>query len=134
MKTKFYDIHHECTDKEGKKHVVTVVGKFTQCYEREHVEKDVEVDLHEKSRVTGKLTYKRKVMTRALTVGISICHPDDKFDKDVGIRIAKRRIREGYDAGTVYTHDATMLTPDQIMAQLLVKLSYVCNNIDEYLP
>ena len=43
-------------------------------------------------------------------------------------------ITVGQDAGTIETNDVTMITEDLIMAELLGKLSYICNNIDSYLP
>lgn len=133
MKNKFYDVHFECTDENGEKHTVTVVGKVSQFYERKHVEKDVTVPVNEKSVVNGKLTYKQKIMTRCLTIGASICHPEDEYDNAIGVDIAKRRIKEGYILGSISTHDPSMLTSDQVNALLLVKLAYICEHIDEFI-
>jgi hypothetical protein len=57
----------------------------------------------------------------------------DEFDEEIGAEIAKARIERGEDAGTIETSDVTMLTEDAIMAELLVKLQWICKNIDDYL-
>jgi hypothetical protein len=64
---------------------------------------------------------------------VSICHPLDKFDEEVGINIAKGRIERGQDLGQLETSNVTMLTEDAIMAEILVKLNHIVNNIDEYI-
>ena len=133
MKTKFYNLHAECEDEKGEKHVVTVVGKFTQEYVQKEVNQDVPVEVKPGSVIKGKLTYNRKTLHRALTVGVSICHPMDEFDEEFGIELAKARIERGEDAGTIETNDVTMITEDLIMAELVGKLSFICNNIDEYI-
>lgn len=133
MKTKYYNLHAECEDKKGEKHVVTVVGKFTQEYVQKEVNQDVPVEVKPGSVIKGKLTYNRKTLHRALTVGVSICHPMDEFDEEFGIELAKARIERGEDAGTIETNDVTMITEDLIMAELVGKLSFICNNIDEYI-
>jgi hypothetical protein len=66
-------------------------------------------------------------------LGVSICHPLDKFDEAFGVELAKARIERGQDAGTIETNDVTMLTEDLIMCEILGKLSYICNNIDDYI-
>ena len=133
MKTKYYNLHAECEDKKGEKHVVTVVGKFTQEYVQKEVNQDVPVEVKPGSVIKGKLTYNRKTLHRTLTVGVSICHPMDEFDEEFGIELAKARIERGEDAGTIETNDVTMITEDLIMAELVGKLSFICNNIDEYI-
>jgi len=69
-----------------------------------------------------------------LTIGMSICHPYDKFDEEIGIKVAKSRIEKGDVLGTLETSDVTMLTKDAIMAELMVKLNHVMGHIDQYLP
>lgn len=132
-KLKFYDIHAECVDTNGEKHVVTVVGKFEQKYVRKEYTQKVPVDIGDNRTVQGKLAFNRRVLLRTLTVGVSICHPNDKFDVEKGIEVAKSRIERGDDSGQVRTNDVTMLTEDLIMAELLGKLSYICSNIDKYI-
>ena len=134
MKEKFYSLHADAYDVNGEKHVVTVVGKFTQNYIPKEVTQEVPVEVKPGSVVKGKLTFNKRTLHRTLTVGISICHPLDEFDEEFGIELAKARIERGEDAGTIETNDVTMITEDLIMAELLGKLSYIVNNIDSYLP
>jgi hypothetical protein len=133
MKTKFYHLYSECVDKDGEKHVVTVVGKFTQNYVPKEITEEVPVEVKPGTVVKGKLTFNKRTLHRTLTVGVSICHPSDEFDKEFGVELAKARIEKGQDAGTIETNDVTMITEDLIMAELLGKLSYICNNIENYI-
>lgn len=133
MKTKYYHLYNKCKDSEGEEHVVTVVGKFTQDYEPKEITQEVPVEVKPGSFVKGKLSFNKKTLHRKLTVGISICHPLDEFDEEFGVELAKARIEKGQDAGTVETHDVTMLTEDLVMAELLGKLMYVCKEIDSYI-
>jgi hypothetical protein len=64
---------------------------------------------------------------------MSICHPSDTFDEEVGVEIAKARIENGYDLGKLETSNVTMLTEDAIMAELVTKLNYVSEHIDDYI-
>ena len=68
-----------------------------------------------------------------MTVGVSICHPTDEFNEEFGIELAKARIELGKDSGSVYTNNVTMLTDDLVMAELVGKLSFICNNIENYI-
>jgi len=133
MKTKFFSLWAEAIDTNGEKHYVTVVGKFTQNYLPKEVTQEVPVEIKPGSVVKGKLSFNKRTLHRALTVGVSICHPLDEFDEEFGVELAKARIEKGEDAGTIETNDVTMLTEDLIMAELIGKLSYICNNIDNYL-
>ena len=134
MKTKIFNMWQKAIDKNGHKHYVTVVGKFEQTRERELVQEVVPVEVKEGSFVDGVLTYpSNKLLKRTLTLGASICHPSDTFDEETGINIAKARIEKGDNIGTIETKDVTMLTEDAIMAEIYVKLAYICENIDEYI-
>jgi hypothetical protein len=117
-----------------KKHVVTVVGKFEQSRENTEVTEIVDVETKPTNFVKGELKYKVKQMKRRLTLGMSICHPSDTFDEEVGVEIAKARIEKGYDLGSIETTNVTMLTEDAIMAELVTKLNHVIENIEKYLP
>ena len=132
MKTKFYSLHADAYDANGEKHVVTVVGKFTQSYVPKEITQIVPVEAKPGSFVNGKLTFNKRTLHRTLTVGVSICHPSDEFDEEFGVELAKARIEKGQDAGTIETNDVTMITEDLIMAELLGKLSYICNNVESY--
>ena len=132
-KVKHFSLWAEARDANGEKHYVTVVGKFTQNYVPKEITQEVPVEVKPGTIVNGKLTYNKRTLHRVLTVGVSICHPLDEFDEEFGKELAKARIEKGEDAGTIETNDVTMLTEDLIMAELLGKLAYICNNIDEYI-
>ena len=134
MKTKYYSLWHEAIDANGEKHYVTVVGKFTQNYIPKPITQEVPVEVKPGTTVNGKLTFNKRTLHRTLTVGVSICHPADTFDEEFGVELAKARIERGQDAGKIETNNVTMITEDLIMAELLGKLTFICNNIDDYIP
>ena len=124
-----------CEDSKGAKHTVTVVGKLEQTRERQMVQEVVPVEVKEGSFVDGVLSYpSNKLLKRKLTLGVSICHPYDIFDEQIGIDIAKSRIKKGQTLGSLETSDVTMLTDDAIMGEIMVKLNHICSTIDDYLP
>ena len=133
-KEKFYHAWAKATSNNGDEHYVTVVGKFEQSRKEEIVQDVVPVETKPNTIVDGILTYGVKNLNRKLTLGVSICHPLDKFDEEVGINIAKGRIARGQDLGQLETSNVTMLTEDAIMAEILVKLNHICQNIDDFLP
>lgn len=133
MKTKFYHLFADGVDSNGVKHTVMVVGKFTQSYVKSPVIENVKVEVKPNSFVKGELSFKRKQLNRSLTVGVAICNPADKFDEEIGIKLAKKRIEKGEDSGTVETNDVTMLTKDLILAELQCKLDFITKNIDKYI-
>ena len=132
-KLKYFSLWAEARDANGEKHYVTVVGKFTQNYVPKEITQEVPVEVKPGTIVNGKLTYNKRTLHRVLTVGVSICHPLDEFDEEFGKELAKARIEKGEDAGTIETNDVTMLTEDLIMAELLGKLTYIVNNINDYI-
>jgi hypothetical protein len=134
MKTKFYHLWAKCKASDGEDHYVTVVGKFEQTRKKEEITENVPVEIKPGHFVNGELKYSIKKLNRKLTLGVSICHPLDTFDEEVGCEIAKSRIEKGQDLGIIEASDVTMLTEDEIMAELLVKLQYIIANIDNYLP
>ena len=133
-KIKYFHLYGNAVGADGKNHVVTVVGKLEQGKKTVEFTENVPIEVKENSYVNGELKYSRRIMNRKLTIGASICHPLDRFDLEKGIEIAKARIEKGDDLGVLETSSVTMLTDDAIMAELLVKLQYMINNIDEYLP
>ena len=132
-KEKFYHAWAKATSSNGDEHYVTVVGKFEQSRKEEIVQDVVPVETKPNTIVDGILTYGVKNLNRKLTLGVSICHPSDTFNEEIGINIAKRRINRGQDLGQIETSNVTMLTEDAIMAEILVKLNHICQNIDEYI-
>lgn len=133
MKTKYYHFFADGVDSNGDKHTVTVVGKFTQEYIQKPITEKVPVEVKPNSFINGELTFNKKTLHRALTIGVAICSPLDEFDEAEGVRIGKKRIEEGKDAGSVETNDPTMLTEDLILAEMIGKLSYITTNIDKYI-
>ena len=132
-KIKYYHLWAKTKAKDGEDHFVTVVGKFEQTRKKEEITEIVPVEFKPGHFVDGELKYSIKKLNRKLTLGVSICHPLDTFDEEVGCEIAKSRIENGQDLGVIETSDVTMLTEDAIMAELLVKLQYVTENIDDYI-
>lgn len=134
MKQKFYSMYGTAIDRYGDEHIVTIVGEFIQ----EKVETCVttEIDVEDEYKpnkvVKGVLTYPTKVKTRTLTYAVSICHPDDEFDEELGIEIAKKRIDEK-PLGQLSTTLVTTLCEDQIKLILFGELNYVINNIDQFI-
>lgn len=133
-KIKYFHLYGNAEGADGKNHVVTVVGKLEQGKKTVEFTENVPIEVKENSYVNGELKYSRRIMSRKLTIGASICHPLDRFDLEKGIEIAKARIEKGDDLGVLETSSVTMLTDDAIMAELLVKLQYMIGHIDEYLP
>ena len=133
-RVKYYHVYGQTTGSDGKRHVVTIVGKFEQTREDVGVTEIVDVETKPTNFVKGELTYNVKMLKRKLTLGLSICHPSDTFDEEVGVEIAKSRIKRGDDLGSIETTNVTMLTEDAIMAELVVKLNHVLETIDEYMP
>ena len=133
-KEKFYHAWAKATSSNGDEHYVTVVGKFEQSRKEKIVQDVVPVETNPNTIVDGILTYGVKNLNRKLTLGVSICHPSDTFNEEIGINIAKGRINRGQDLGQIETSNVTMLTEDAIMAEILVKLNHICQNIDTYLP
>lgn len=132
-KEKFYHAWAKATSNNGDEHYVTVVGKFEQSRKEEIVQDVVPVETKPNTIVDGILTYGVKNLNRKLTLGVSICHPSDTFNEEIGINIAKGRINRGQDLGQIETSNVTMLTEDAIMAEILVKLNHICQSIDEYI-
>lgn len=132
-RVKYYHAWAKATSSNGDEHYVTVVGKFEQSRKEEIVQDVVPVETKPNTIVDGILTYGVKNLNRKLTLGVSICHPSDTFNEEIGINIAKGRINRGQDLGQIETSNVTMLTEDAIMAEILVKLNHIVENIDEYI-
>lgn len=133
VRTKFFSLHAECDDKDGHSHVVTVVGKLEQTRKKVERKEIVQIETNPNCFVNGELKYNEKKLSRKLTLGASICHPTDEFDEEKGIKLAKSRIEHGQSLGSIETSNVTMLTDDAVMGEILVKLTYICNNIDKYI-
>ena len=131
MKTKYYSMHRTAVDKDGCSHIVTLVARLQQRYYWGY--QDAESNILDNGGHPVIIRTPKKLLERVVTMGVSVCHPDDEFDEKVGFGIARNRIKDGKTIGTVRTNDATMLTSDSIEALMDVKSRHICDNIDRYL-
>lgn len=131
---KYYHLYGNAVDCFGENHVVTVVGKLEQGSEKVSVVGGLRAKVSKTSVIDGIVIYPTKKLQKKLTIGMAICHPTDEFDEEYGVSVAKSRIKDGRDIGSIYTNDITMLTEDAIMSELLVKLQHITDNIDDYIP
>lgn len=123
----------EATDSNGERHFVTVVGRLEQTTVRDVKTKPTRVEGRKPNSLRdGVIMYDEKSVLRKLTIGMSISHPTDDFDENEGIKVAKRRIKNGEILGELETRHVTMLTEDAIMGELMVKLMHIVKNIDRY--
>lgn len=134
MKTKFFHLYGNAIAADGKNHIVTIVGKLETGRKRKEFKETVPVEIRDGAFLNGELKFERKVFTRKLTLGMSICHPSDTFNERKGVEIAKTRMENGDTLGSIETNSVTMLTDDAVLAEVLVKLAHVTDNINEYLP
>lgn len=132
-RVKYYSVYGKAVDSDGEERYVTIVGKFEQTREQQFTQDVVPVEVKPNTFINGVLTYKEKKLRRSLTLSLAICHPTDEFSEEEGIKVGKRRIKDGQVLGTVETSDITMLTEDAIYGELLVKLNYVIEHIDDYI-
>ncbi len=133
MKAKIYSTTKEVVDKEGGKHVITVVGSLTKRRRKiDHI-KDAYVEIGKKSVLKGTLSFKEKRIDKQLTMAMSICHPHDTFDKEVGIKLATSRLKK-YDIGKVETSSLSMLDSQMVNAMISAKADYIADNLDKFLP
>ena len=84
-KEKFYHAWAKATSSNGDEHYVTVVGKFEQSRKEKIVQDVVPVETKTNTIVDGILTDGVKNLNRKLTLGVSICHPSDTFNEEIGI-------------------------------------------------
>lgn len=133
MKAKIYSTTKEVVDKEGGKHVITVVGSLTRRRRKVDHVKDAYVEIGKKSVLKGTLIFKEKRIDKQLTMAMSICHPHDTFDKEVGIKLATSRLKK-YDIGKVETSSLSMLDSQMVNAMISAKADYIADNIDKFLP
>lgn len=132
-KIRYYSLYAKAIDSNGQKHMVTVVGKLETEKFNVSVAENMSL-LRENGKVdNGAFVFDKNVKKKKLTLGLAICHPDDDFDQDVGEAIAKRRINNGEDIGSIESYSPSMLTKDAIMAEIIVKLTWITENIDKYI-
>lgn len=127
--SKTFSMWAEATDENGAKHIVTMVGEFTQKkVEKPSVDEIIMDETHKK----GVLITTNKVKERTLKYAFSICHPDDTFNEEMGKRIALRRLKKD-PLGVLKSENITCLCEDQCKLIVFGELQHVVKNIDHYL-
>ena len=130
MKKKVYSMHGNAIDKNGKNHIVTIIGECTQTVETDIASEEILVPV--KNKVSnGIVSYPIKRKVRVLKYAYSICHPEDEFNEEVGIELAKKRLNR--PLGELKTNYISCLTPDQINMILFEELNYIIENIDKFM-
>lgn len=133
-KVKYYHYSGTAVDKNGVERMITVVGRFEQTRQPVEIVTKASIESWPGKEIEGNFTFSKKMLTRKFTMGLAICAPTDVYDEGIGIKVAKKRIKQGNDLGTIYTNDVTMLTVDGCWAELINKFKFVSANIDKYLP
>lgn len=130
---KFYHMWGKAVAEDGSEHYVTVVAQFLQ-EKKEYIlpEEVTNVDENGRSHESLLLTEYRK-KTRTVRLAKSICDPRDTFNEEVGVELAKRRIRNNEVIGSITSDDITMLNADHINMLLLAEVNHICKNIDTYI-
>ena len=139
MKQKFFSMHGTAVDKNGEEHIVTMVGEYLQTKEVEVVTETAN-NVMKTFNVNNIINFKDDAIlsvpvtkkVRILTYAFSICHSDDIFDEQIGIDIAKRRIKT-HPLGQLKTEMITSLCTDQVKFILFGELKYVMDNIDKFI-
>jgi hypothetical protein len=132
MKEKVYSMHETAVDKDGLKHEVMIVGVYSQKKVKENVEKNALIQVSTDKYVDGKICFSKPKIKRNLRYAYAICHADDKFNEEVGKKIALRRVKNS-PMGELETKYVTTLCKDQIKLILQGELQHIINNIDKYI-
>lgn len=131
MKNKIYSLYGKAVDVNGQEHMVTVVGVYNQQKQRFMVTEPTMVEVGFKE-VNGSVSYEASTKVRTLSLGYSICHPNDEFNEAVGISVAKSRAKKE-PIGEVSSTDVTMLNEDHATALVFAELRHIIKNIDKYI-
>lgn len=130
MKQEFFNVNGVAHDKNGQRHVITVVGMLETWRERIVVDENVKYLTVNGKEKEGILLKSEKLMKKKLTMSFSVCHPLDEFKERVGIGIAKRRIKEGRTLGSVESTCLTMLHENSIKALLKAELQTLIDEME----
>lgn len=138
MKNRIFESKKE-VDYKNKKYTVYVYGEMIE-------ENDIEgyyivpikfngktkkislVDLDKKQHVTGYNQYFSR--TKSFNMGWAICAEPDVFDREEGIKIAKRR----FSRSPLKTQNGRFLTSDMCQSIVENEVEYVSKHIDAFLP
>lgn len=129
-KVKYYHLYERCFDADNNEHIVTIVAKVTEGQVKADTVEKTRVKNNKGGLIDGLLIYPRNSFNRKVELGVSICHPNDDFDEEFGVELAKSRINHGDIIGTIETPNVSMLTEKAVMALILVELNYLCDHIN----
>ena len=132
MKEKVYSLNGSAVDSEGRLHRITIAGLYTQETEFEPRQKIVQVPIDENKSVDGCLLFSRKQVKRKLRYGYAICHEDDVFNEEIGVKLALKRAKTS-PMGELETKYVTTLCQDQIKHILQGELKHLIDNVDKYM-
>lgn len=71
-------------------------------------------------------------ITKILSIGVSVCRPDDNFDQDLGIEIATGKAIKNEDH-RIYSSDKGLINNHMVMALLEQECQYFKSNPGRYL-
>lgn len=110
---KIYNLRKSVVDNNGQEHIVTIFAFVTHKKDR-----NVPYQFETKdSKCTCLISQKKKMREVKLTY--TICHPNDTYNYDIALKIARRRVKENPSA-VLMTYDlVTSLKVDQISALML---------------
>ena len=114
------DCETKLEDGSLEKRKVVVVGEWKMKKES----KEVIVE-HNKVKMICKLPVKEY----SLTLAKAICHPDDNFVLDYGVKKCLKRIKRKEDIGKLKTEEYTMLTRDNCQLIVNHKADFIADNI-----
>lgn len=130
MKTKLFKLIDDVIDENGKKHTITLVGKLTE--DKETVLNAERAEMNVEKCSDGVLIYNKTNKYRLLQYAFSICHPEDEYDEEVGVKIATKRIKN-MPFGSLKTYQLNTLRDNQVNFILLGVLLYIKKNIKKFI-
>ena len=126
-KPKYFTAVREIVDNKDpkQKRTLLILGEWK-------VEKDTKIvkTFEEKITMTVEMPTKKFVLRLAK----AICHPEDEFDMETGIKKCKKRIKKNQGIGKLTTEEYTMLTPDNCQMIVDHKADHVASHIRKYIP
>ena len=82
----------------------------------------------------AEMTVKCPITKFVLRLAKSICHPEDEFDMEYGIKKCMKRLKKGESIGKLSTEEYTMLTSDNCQMIVDHKADHIASHIERYLP
>lgn len=127
-KPKYFTAVREIVDENTtpkKKRTLLVLGEWK-------VEKDVKT--LEFVKDGAEMIVKCPVTKFVLRLAKSICHPEDEFNMEYGIKKCMKRLKKDEGIGKLSTEEYTMLTPDNCQMIVGHKADHIASHIERYLP